>query len=155
MKRHRILEPFSRDHNEGLVAARQLINKADKEALALCLMVWEEGMEDHFREEEELLTDLAPQEMGAQLREEHEEIRRMIGVARQGIATEDDLRSLGKKIEEHIRWEERVLFPVVQESEGLESIAEKTEAMERRHQGSTLSPRRAELVERRNSLGNG
>ena len=111
MKRHRILEPFSRDHNEGLVAARQLINKADKEALALCLMVWEEGMEDHFREEEELLTDLAPQEMGAQLREEHEEIRRMIGVARQGIATEDDLRSLGKKIEEHIRWEERVLFP--------------------------------------------
>lgn len=148
MKRHRVLEPFSRDHFSGLVVARHLIKDRDETALLACMKLWEDEMQDHFAEEEKLLCAMASPEMIQRLHQEHEDLRRMVISARIGQFGPDDIGKLGQKIYDHIRWEERELFPAVEQSQKIESIAPATEAMERRRHNSA-HPLRAQQVERR------
>lgn len=148
MKRHKVLEPFSRDHYEGLVVARHLMKDRDESALLACMKVWDEDMQDHFSEEEALLSEMASPEMATRLRQEHEEIRHMVISARIGQLGPNDIYTLGQKIYNHIRWEERVLFPAVEQSESIESIGPATDAMEKRRHNAS-HPLRAEQVNRR------
>jgi iron-sulfur cluster repair protein YtfE (RIC family) len=150
MKRHQALEPFSRDHYGGLVVARHLKEKPGPEATAELLLVWGSEMEDHFREEELLLLPLATPVMGARLRREHEEIRAEVDVAKLHGLSESKSVKLGELIHDHIRWEERELFPTLEAGGQIDGIAESTEAMEHRRHESGLHSRRAELVNRRN-----
>ncbi|MBX3117455.1 MAG: hemerythrin domain-containing protein [Fimbriimonadaceae bacterium] len=148
MKRHKVLQPFSRDHNVGLVLARHLIQNPKQETLAKCVQVWDDEMKNHFEEEELLLVPMASIAMSARLFKEHEDIRETIESARAGTLPEAKIRDLGKKLREHIRWEENELFPAVERSGAIESILEATDAMEARRSNSPHSPRRGELVSR-------
>jgi len=149
MKRHKVLEPFSRDHFGGLLVARHLVKDRDDKALLSCLKLWDEEMKDHFEEEERLLAPLATPAMATRLRHDHEEIRQMILAARIGQCEPADILNLGQKLHDHIRWEERHLFPVIQESDSIESIGPDADAMENRRHQSSVTPHRAEQVARR------
>jgi len=149
MKRHRALEPFSRDHYGGLVIARHLMQDRNEASLISLMRLWKEEMEDHFLEEESLLMDLIPQEMANRLAAEHSEIRLRIESAAAGKFGPNDVASLGEKIHNHIRWEERVLFPWLEQSTDMDPIAEATEAMEARRHELPRNALRARQVQRR------
>lgn len=155
MKRHRALEPFSRDHYSGLVAARHLKNSPGPNSVAELLSLWKDELEDHFHEEENLLAHRAPPDLEFQLRREHEEIRLMIAQAESSELSNAEIVLLGERLHDHIRWEERVLFPALELDPGIEEIEPKSQAMEQRRQGDGHHPRRAELVNRRKRRDSG
>nr|CAA9232559.1 hypothetical protein AVDCRST_MAG63-1033 [uncultured Armatimonadetes bacterium] len=121
MKRHPSLQPLSRDHQGGLVQAKRLQEAADageaarERAAAGFARAWRDEIEDHFRVEERLLLPLleARPVESARLREEHRTLRELAEAA-SGAAAPDTLRELGSRLHDHIRWEERELFPLLE-----------------------------------------
>lgn len=145
MRRHPSLEPFSRDHNDGLILARRLSMRGEYE-LPSFHKAWEEELRDHFAEEERLLQPLCTPEEWERMIMDHETIRTL------GLdgATEADARQLGELLHDHIRWEERELFIAIERRatpEALDQLGKDLEALEERR--GEANPRRAELVERR------
>jgi hypothetical protein len=143
VKRHPALEPFSRDHNDGLILARglQLAREgADKEFKR----AWDVELRDHFAEEERLLGPLAESGMRDQMMSEHRTIERLMGLLPMSGP------ELGDALHDHIRWEERALFPAIEASatpEMLRSLAEETDRLEQRRWKQ--DSRRETLVRRR------
>lgn len=146
MKRHPALEPFSRDHNDGLILARNLELDRDG-AIEAMRLAWNVELEDHFAEEERLLIPLASEAAADRLRAEHEEIARRV----QRLPDEPEV--LGVLLRDHIRWEERVLFVEIEKTATeaqLAALAKQTDALElRRHEHDA---QRKRLVRRRRGL---
>ncbi|MBX7131125.1 MAG: hypothetical protein K1X67_00455 [Fimbriimonadaceae bacterium] len=139
MKRHRALEPFSRDHNIGLILARSLqLGREGAEQAARA--AWEGELKDHFDEEERLLGPLLDTALLERLITEHRQIAQQL----------DDLpgsmAELGSALHEHIRWEERVLFP------WLETHATEEQLADLEREANVLEVRRWETDARRKTL---
>ncbi len=143
MKRHPALRKFSNDHHQGLVSALRLRRAASGEggdpvmAARSFLEFWREEIEPHFRKEEEVrLPVLARHEINvdrepmARMFAQHSSIRglaaRLGGELERKDLREETLRDLGELLEAHIRLEERVVFPMMEEDfpeDALEEIA--------------------------------
>lgn len=144
MKRHVALEPFSRDHYSGLTLAKALVT-GEPLAAERCRAEWEKELKDHFEQEERLLGGLVPSELSEQLAGEHREIADLIS-----LLPENGPR-LGQVLNDHIRWEERVLFPWIESnctSNQLAALFAQTTIVEESRW--KLNPMRKEQVERRN-----
>lgn len=128
-KRHPSLQPLSRHHHHALVVAQMLIlqQEPQEEIKDKLKDFWVNGGREHFREEEEyLLPEYAkyqsldrPEIYG--LLVEHVKIRSLIS----GICADGNLgkmKELGEMLKEHIRKEERVVFPMIQEGVPEESL---------------------------------
>jgi hemerythrin-like domain-containing protein len=155
LKRHASLQPFSRDHHLGLVRAQQLIRSASgdatqrRAAVRAFVDAWEQEIRDHFADEERLLIGLIAPGHERRLREEHAELARLAQEAPARAQSPDPQRDwterLGKLLNDHIRWEERELFPAVETSaspETLEAIATETARVEQTRRRSGNNPRR-------------
>jgi hemerythrin-like domain-containing protein len=126
MKRDPSLAALSHDHQHGLAVALQLRRATAETARAAktaFISFWEEEGERHFRVEEELLLPAAaghiPAAHGAVVRMlvEHVELRRRAAdLALTPMPELDDLHALGDHLHQHIRHEERVLFPLIEDS---------------------------------------
>ncbi|MCW5942080.1 MAG: hypothetical protein KIS66_07595 [Fimbriimonadaceae bacterium] len=141
MKRHPALQPFSRDHNVGLVFARRLARGDD--AGDEFARLWADELDAHFREEEALLSPLLSEAIREKLLEDHQAIRRLA----MDLANAD-LALLGRLLDAHIRWEERALFPTIEATATeaqLATLARQTAEVEARRASSTWAPRRGEL----------
>ncbi len=125
MKRHESLRPLSRDHHHGLAEARALrwalSGRAGTplEARKNILSAWRRWLAPHFEDEERWIVPLIPDAADAQrLAAEHLAIRRIIeSIARsdEGAAVERELLGeLAMLLDDHIRWEERHLFPILE-----------------------------------------
>jgi hemerythrin-like domain-containing protein len=124
MKRHRALQPLSRDHHVALVAAQRLRRAAEGDATAAreaFLAFWHEHGADHFRVEEEVLLPVAAgwidPEADCIVRMLVDHIR--IRAAAQRLEHEagptlDELHHLGSALERHVRLEEREVFPLIE-----------------------------------------
>jgi iron-sulfur cluster repair protein YtfE (RIC family) len=140
MKRHESLAPLSREHHEGLILA-QLLKKGAPAyrglptdlagKLSYAREMFERILEGHFMLEEKMLDMLSGQHgdidtMAAQIREEHQRlVSRFHELSFLDASLENRLDELGHELEAHIRTEERILFPAMQErcsSNELESI---------------------------------
>ena len=130
-KRHVSLIPLSHHHHHGLVVALKLqnarlengrwsIEEIRKDAKAF----WENGGNDHFREEEEVLfpafsmfCDIEKVPEIAQALLEHVKIRAMFRQLIDGkVKNEIDfMHELGHLFNHHIRMEERIIFPLIEE----------------------------------------
>ncbi len=143
MKRHPALEPFSRDHNDGLILARALqLQRPNAEEMMR--EAWELELKDHFDEEERLLSKLCEPTMLGKMLQDHQVISRLIHELPRSMS------ALGNALHDHIRWEERELFPWIEEhatAGQLESLANDAEPMEMRRWDHDT--RRKELVSRR------
>jgi len=156
MKRHPSLEPFSRDHNVGLVLARRAIESTQTDAPASELIrrdlvrCWDDELKDHFREEERLLLPLIIEsQLSARLLKDHSDIEGKIEGLRQSSWPSACLPELGRLLDEHIRWEERNLFSAIEASTTQEQMAllsVQTDNLETRRASSDWSPRRGELM---------
>jgi iron-sulfur cluster repair protein YtfE (RIC family) len=126
MKRDPSLAPLSHDHQHGLAVAlrlRRATAETAREARAAFFSFWEQEGERHFRDEEELLLPAVaphvPAAHGAVVRMlvEHVELRRRAAdLALTPGAELDDLHALGERLQQHIRHEERTLFPLIEEA---------------------------------------
>ena len=126
MKRSVALAPLSRQHHHGLFAALRL-KRADAdaaaEARATFVDFWEREGRDHFRVEEELLLPAyarhGEHDHPAVVRVlvEHVDLRRRgEDVAAAPDPDPEELHELGERLEQHIRHEEQVLFPLIEEA---------------------------------------
>lgn len=143
MKRHPALEPFSRDHNTGLILARALI-EGRPDAEAQFREAWDRELADHFSEEERLLLPHCARQSRLLLLAQHLEIILL------GRSLPETMRDLGEALEKHIRWEERELFPELEASMSEEALSElllATDEVEKRRWAH--EPNRERLVRRR------
>lgn len=144
MKRHPSLQPLSRDHHEGLLQARELRHAAERGtedqriARERFRELWDDWFRDHLALEERRLSPLIP-EIGdvERLRAEHEAICSLAdGLVSSTPRAEPDrdlMLRLAEKLHDHIRWEERRLFPAIEEAAGeeeLRSLGEETRNVE-------------------------
>lgn len=134
MKRHPDLVEFSDDHHQRLVNAFRLRKTASGEgddpadAARAFLEFWREDTRVHFRKEEEVLLpvvarhggDLLEAEPVAEMLVQHARIRGLAMQIRDEVGRDDvqpnTLRELGEQLEDHIRLEEREVFPLIEEA---------------------------------------
>ena len=133
MKRHPDLREFSDDHHGGLVQALRLRRSASgaggepAEVVRSFLEFWREDTAPHFRKEEEALLPVVATHAGELLDREpvlemlvqHARIRglamRLGDEAERGQVRVETLQQMGELLETHIRLEERVVFPMIEE----------------------------------------
>lgn len=131
MKRHSSIVSLSRDHHGALILARLLQKDAPpykglpldiKGKAAYATEKYQTELLDHFLAEESSLLD---QVMGLDKRidtlateiyAEHTVLRALFEMIPASKNLEKDLDALGLALETHIRKEERVLFPLIQET---------------------------------------
>jgi hemerythrin-like domain-containing protein len=142
VKRHRALQPLSRDHHVALVAAQRLRRATDADAdaaRATFLEFWHEHGAKHFRVEEDvLLPAFAPYGDRAdarvvQMLVEHVRIRAAAAAVARGEADLEALRALGAALAAHVRLEEREVFPLIEDclpKEAAEALVEAVLAAE-------------------------
>lgn len=119
MKRHPFLISLSREHHRGLVLARRAARWAGSDsatrsaAWTAVRAAFEAELEPHFRDEELRLLprlDGARDDLVSRTRGDHERLRHL---ALHGRGP-GDLRAFGELLKEHIRFEERQLFPAIE-----------------------------------------
>ena len=129
MKRHPALHPLSHHHHHALAAAKRLKMAGIQhkgyrleEVRDLLAAFWHSGGQAHFREEEEVLLPAYAQYASPDHPEivrmllEHIQIRSLIDqILNRGILTEKIMEQLGYLLEGHIRREERVIFPLMEQ----------------------------------------
>jgi hemerythrin HHE cation binding domain-containing protein len=117
MKRSAALAPLSRDHQHALDAALRL-RRGEPGAVEYFRRFFESEGRRHFEIEEELILSALPaddEEWQAgveRVRSDHEAVRR--AVARDDLEGAD-AQALGAKLTAHVRFEERVLFPILEQ----------------------------------------
>jgi hemerythrin-like domain-containing protein len=131
MKRHPALRELSSDHHQGLVHARRLVKAADtgqdlEQTARAFLDFWREHTTRHFREEEEVLLPAYARRADpsdpsvVRVLVDHVHIRRLAAdLDRQLDRSEppaDTMRRIGEMLRAHIRHEEDVLFPMIEQA---------------------------------------
>ncbi len=154
MKRTPELRTLSEDHHHGLVHARRLRRAAGyaPEATAKAFLdFWQKDTSIHFRKEEEVLLPVVARHGGDVSREplvemlsQHARIRglvmRLSDEVESGGFRPETLREIGELLEEHIRLEERVVFPLVEESLPGAALAELAARLEVKEAGPRVEP---------------
>jgi hemerythrin-like domain-containing protein len=138
MKRAEALQPLSRDHLKSLLAAKRLREATDADAAGQdFLAFWESEGRHHFRVEEEVLLPgwalhcPVDRVAVARMLEEHLAIRRAALRVAGTEASLEELRDLGRLLDDHVRFEERELFPMVEEALEPDDLARLAIAIER------------------------
>ena len=125
MKRHPALQTLSRDHHQALVIARRLRRAGETDAAdaqAAFLEFWRSDGEDHFRVEEQVMLPRFAAAGGAdsaavaRVLRDHAEIRLRALRLEGGPVSPAALGELGTLLAEHVRLEERELFPAIEEA---------------------------------------
>jgi len=123
MKRCKILQPLSREHHTALTLAKacERAAKSGDEVLVsqACQRVvhaFSDELEPHFQFEEQsllpLLHSTATQALTERTLADHQQLRGLLDALRQNDAVA--LESFGKCLSDHVRFEERELFPVLE-----------------------------------------
>jgi hemerythrin-like domain-containing protein len=121
LKRHEALAKFSREHHNGLLLCwkiRQGIKheiQPDRIA-AYILFFFDEDLKKHFKEEEETLFPRLDvnDHLRLQAISEHQNIYSLIERVGNEMDGYDELNEFADTLDEHIRFEERILFNHIQ-----------------------------------------
>ena len=121
IKRSKELVPLSKEHHEGLLFGwkikQGLRNGTDLTLIADFIQwFWEADLEDHFRKEEQVLAIHLPADNHhvIRMKDEHEQIEALVRLSAM-VNDEDIFVQLADNIHNHIRFEERELFPYAEE----------------------------------------
>lgn len=130
LKRDPALRHLSHDHHHGLLLCWKIRQgfKLDIEPARMknyCEWFWTSYLNPHFEEEEKVIFPILPEDdpLIKQALTEHKRLRKLFS------SWENQEKTLGQieeELEKHIRFEERILFPEIQEKatvEQLEAIA--------------------------------
>lgn len=124
MKRSAALAVLSRDHHEALAIARGL-RAVTPDTAAAALASFDEYFHErgarHFELEEQVLLpvlETSPEgvRFASRVRDEHRWVGLLSGRTRRRGEIVDRARDLGDLLHDHVRFEERVVFPFLEES---------------------------------------
>lgn len=159
MKRHLSLEPFSRDHNVGLALARRLTlasaeaQSVRRQVVQSLVRYWRDELEDHFVEEERMLCPMIrSKEFWDRMLAEHCEFHALVDELSSDMVDRVRVARAGALLHDHIRWEERTLFPEIERTASereLRSLLEQTAVLEESRAQSSWAPKRGELMRAR------
>ena len=140
MKRSDALQPLSRDHHRALEAALKLRRASAEDAEEVSrqfLDFWREHGGAHFRIEEEVMLPAFARHGDhtdprvVRVLTDHVAIRRRAAdLDARGTPRPEDLKVLGEMLDAHVRHEERVLFPLIEQSLPAEALAELAQRVE-------------------------
>lgn len=118
IKRHEFLKPFSRDHHHGLLLCWKIKTGFSKNVEASRIRkytVWlfDNSLLPHFEMEEKYLFPILGKDNDLIKRAiaEHGEIKRLVQLETE---LQKNLNSIKEILENHIRFEERILFNAIQ-----------------------------------------
>ena len=138
IKRSEQLAPLSRDHHEGLLLSwkikQGLKNGADLQTIQEFIKwFWQNHLEEHFREEEETLAPCLSKEneLIRRMFEEHQTIKKFVNSDEAPNAI--SLTQFADLLNDHIRFEERVLFPFIEKTVSVEELQSIYEQLEKDH----------------------
>ena len=136
MNRHSAIVPLSNDHHHALILAQAIKKNAAKSGLGAksigekvkaTINAYNTELIPHFSHEEVLLFPIALgkdkelDKMIEDIMEEHDKIRIAVEFLKvENI--EDNLDAFGRLLEQHVRTEERILFPKIEEVVGDEEL---------------------------------
>jgi hemerythrin-like domain-containing protein len=123
LRRNENIIPFSKDHHTTLLFCWKL-KQGVKLGADVAVMknyvkyFWKDHMEPHFREEEELLFAPLVDEMVQKAISEHHQIKQQVEkvLIEEGVAAINDLSLLSDMVDDHVRYEERQLFPHLEQA---------------------------------------
>lgn len=128
MKRNENLILLSRDHHFGLLCCWK-IREGIKKNIAYERIrdyigyFWENHLSDHFDKEDNVLPEAPEESLQRQLTGEHGEIRKLVKCIGQS-GNLQLLSAFASALQSHIRFEERTLFPHLEEMLGNTSLNE-------------------------------
>jgi len=138
MKRAEALRPLSREHLGALLTAKRLREATDlDEARSTFLDFWQGDGVRHFRIEEEVLLPTwavhaeVDRDGVARMLDEHLAIRREALRFEAGQTNLEEAQALGQLLHDHVRFEERQLFPKVEGALDDSSLARLAVAIEK------------------------
>lgn len=140
MKRHDSLVILSREHHFGLLFCwkiRQGIQKqvAADRILSYVKYFWENNLKKHFEEEETILFTAMRDKLVDQAISEHRHIEHLIEMAMKAEATDTaHLNRLVDAVDDHVRFEERVLFPHMEKELSADKLVAVGEQLKQLHQ---------------------
>jgi hemerythrin-like domain-containing protein len=158
MKRTPELRTLSEDHHHGLVQARRLRRAAEADetdsaeaAVKGFLDFWQKDTALHFRKEEEVLLPIMARYGGdlsqgplVEMIEDHARIRGLVMQLSDevigGNVRLETLHEIGERLEAHIRLEERVVFPLIEESLSEAALTELAARLEVKEAGPRVEP---------------
>src|SRR5690349_7260343 len=121
MKRHKQLQPLSRQHHNGLLAAlllkKGIAKAADAKVMATFILdFWRNDLKEHFENEEQVLIPVLrntsfDKDLTNQFLEEHALLRSYIAALKNNADDIPIIQSFAALLEKHIRFEERIYFP--------------------------------------------
>jgi len=121
MRRDTNIIPLSRDHHDGLLFCWKIRQGLTK-GVSLDRIrryvgyFWTHHLEEHFRQEENILFSRLSYPLCERAIEEHRQIARLIHlIVDENSNTPEDCRRLAQLVDVHIRFEERQLFPLLEE----------------------------------------
>jgi hemerythrin superfamily protein len=123
MKRSQFLQPLSKDHHAALVLAKACQSAASSGSELRVRVASERAKDffrtdlaDHFRIEEELLmpilSDIDSKGLAKRTLDEHAQLRTLVGAM--GLGNAEVIGAFGKCLVDHVRFEERELFPMLE-----------------------------------------
>lgn len=139
VKRNKNLVTLSHEHHHGLVFCSRLkkANQADVNILKRFVKdFWDNRLSGHLSDEEDILLPYVwENEITAQFLSEHEQIRDLVKAIIEGNdSTKENSLKLGELINNHIRFEERTMFPWLENevltTEELSIVGKKLEGTE-------------------------
>ena len=137
MKRDPALNPLSHDHHQALFQALRMKRAGEDDVAEVVpgvLEFWRGHGAHHFRIEEEVLLPAFARhrppddDRVVRVLVDHVWIRERMGRLEQG-ATVAELHELGERLDAHVRHEERVLFPAIEEALDAEELVEVGDAV--------------------------
>jgi hemerythrin-like domain-containing protein len=120
MKRHESIVALSREHHFGLLFCwkiRQGLKKqvAPERMQSYVKYFWHDHLHQHFEEEETLLFSLLHDPLIEQAMMDHKYVKQLVdAIVRASVVQSDQLNRLADTLDDHIRFEERKLFPAIE-----------------------------------------
>ncbi len=142
MIRHKAIARLSRDHHRALVQAMAMKRVDDQSVAGVAagfVDFFDNDAQRHFEIEEQVLVPMflefaglghAEDSVLGQVLREHAEIRAFVQTLRRGGAATETVRELGRRLDAHVRLEERRLFPMIQDLLSEEQLDELAAAMD-------------------------
>ena len=128
MKRNKNLVVLSREHHTGLVFCSRLKKSKNVDDAVLESFVndfWTNDLALHFKKEESLLLpQFKDESIARQFLSEHSQIKSLIhSIVEHGSNhVQDDCLKLSQLIHDHIRFEERTMFPYLEQTISLADL---------------------------------